>query len=134
MLMPETVSVPAAGASIKQKVWLALLNLAISVSSGTWPNDQLAGLFQLLGGPAGAAQMLAVAGRQRSSRISSRGRNGARGFWKEKRCCFTVRNFLALDIETSCCGLTCELDKCRFTFRARQSIQTTNHTNDTNKK
>jgi hypothetical protein len=35
MLMPETVLVPAAGASIEQKVWLVLLKVAISEEVGT---------------------------------------------------------------------------------------------------
>jgi hypothetical protein len=106
MLMPETALVPATGASIKQNVWLVVLNVAISEPVGTWPSDQFKELFQLLGGPIGAAQVLMVAGRQRSSRASSRGRKNERPFRNEERRLprLLPRSLLALDMLTSCAG------------------------------
>src|SRR5258708_4778736 len=106
MLIPETTLIPATGASIKQNVWLVLLNVAISEPVGTWPSDQFNELFQLLGGPIGAAQVLMVAGTQRSSRTSSRGRKNQRLFCNKQRSLVRLppRYFLALNMVTSCAG------------------------------
>src|SRR2546421_5214449 len=105
MLMPEAVF-PLTVKSMTQTAALELLKVAISVLLGTRACDQLAALFQLPNMPA-ATQVLTVAGTQRSSRASSRGRKNERFFWYKQRCLprFLPRVFLALNIATSCAAI-----------------------------